>query len=81
MKTYKTGTMEQLNTKDRKANISCLHVMYNRTAFDRVLPNDTIYIGSLRDPFDQFMSAMFYFDMFKGLKIQGPNAITDFLRL
>jgi hypothetical protein len=25
-------------------------------------------------------SAMFYFDMFKGLKIQGPNAITDFLK-
>ena len=61
-------------------DISCLHVLYNRTAFDRVLPNDTIYIGSLRDPFDQFMSAMLYFDMFKGLKIQGPNAITDFLK-
>jgi len=61
-------------------DISCLHVLYNRTAFDRVLPNDTIYIGSLRDPFDQFMSAMLYFDMFKPLKIQGPNAITDFLK-
>lgn len=61
-------------------DISCLHVSYNRTAFGRVLPNDTIYIGSLRDPFDQFMSAMLYFRMFKHLKIQGPNAITDFLK-
>lgn len=61
-------------------DISCLHVLYNRTAFGRVLPNDTIYIGSLRDPFHQFMSAMLYFDLFKRLKIQGPNAITDFLK-
>lgn len=61
-------------------DISCLHVVYNRTAFDRVLPNDTIYIGSLREPFDQFMSGMLYFDLFNSLKIQGPNAITDFLK-
>ncbi|VDI01075.1 Hypothetical predicted protein [Mytilus galloprovincialis] len=61
-------------------DILCLHVLYNRTAFEHILPNDTVYIGTLRDPFEHFISVMYYFPtLFKRFKIFGPRAITDFL--
>ncbi|XP_071146029.1 galactose-3-O-sulfotransferase 2-like [Mytilus edulis] len=61
-------------------DILCLHVLYNRTAFENILPNDTVYIGTLRDPFDYFISMMLYFPMmFDRFNIFGPRAITDFL--
>ncbi|CAC5371438.1 unnamed protein product [Mytilus coruscus] len=61
-------------------DILCLHVLYNRTAFEHILPTDTVYIGTLRDPFEYFISMMFYFPMmFERFNISGPRAITDFL--
>ncbi|CAC5371440.1 GAL3ST2 [Mytilus coruscus] len=61
-------------------DILCLHVLYNRTAFGQILPNDTVYIGTLRDPFEYFISMMLYFPiMFERFNISGPRAITDFL--
>ncbi|CAC5371436.1 GAL3ST2 [Mytilus coruscus] len=61
-------------------DILCLHVLYNRTAFEHILPNDTVYIGTLRDPFEYFISLMLYFPiMFERLNISGPRAISDFL--
>ncbi|XP_063410532.1 galactose-3-O-sulfotransferase 2-like [Mytilus trossulus] len=61
-------------------DILCLHVLYNRTAFEHILPNDTVYIGTLRDPFEHFISVMYYFPkLFERFRISGPRAITDFL--
>ncbi|CAC5371439.1 unnamed protein product [Mytilus coruscus] len=63
-------------------DILCLHVLYNRTAFGQILPNDTVYIGTLRDPFEYFISMMLYFPiMFERFNISGPRAITDFLEI
>ena len=38
--------------------ILCCHVMYNRTAFEKILPKDTVYTGIVREPFSRFQSAI-----------------------
>ncbi|XP_048731153.1 galactose-3-O-sulfotransferase 3-like [Ostrea edulis] len=42
-------------------DILCFHVVYNRLAFEDVMPNDTKYIGIVREPFLQFDSTIRYF--------------------
>ncbi|KAL3847790.1 hypothetical protein ACJMK2_018684 [Sinanodonta woodiana] len=41
-------------------DLLCNHVIYNRTAFEFFLPNDTVYIGILREPYEQFKSTLNY---------------------
>ena len=38
----------------------CNHVIYSRDAFRTFLPNDTIYIGILREPYEFFKSTLNY---------------------
>lgn len=47
--------------KDKHYDILCFHVVYNRTAFERIMPKDTKYIGIIREPFLQFDSTLRYF--------------------
>jgi hypothetical protein len=42
-------------------DILCFHVLYNRSAFEEIMPNDTKYIGVVREPFLQFDSTIRYF--------------------
>lgn len=42
-------------------DILCFHVVYNRTAFEKLMPNDTRYVGILREPYLQFDSTLRYF--------------------
>jgi hypothetical protein len=42
-------------------DILCFHVLYNRHAFENIMPNDTKYIGVVREPFLQFDSTIRYF--------------------
>ncbi|KAL5004314.1 hypothetical protein ScPMuIL_017770 [Solemya velum] len=51
-------------------NILCNHVVYNREAFDSVLPMDAKYIGIIRDPGTHFLSAGSYFGFFGNLEKQ-----------
>jgi hypothetical protein len=46
-------------------DILCFHVLYNRSAFENIMPNDTKYIGVVREPFLQFDSTIRYFDLGK----------------
>lgn len=41
-------------------DILCNHVVYNRTAFRKIMPHDTVYIGIVRQPFQRFLSAAMY---------------------
>jgi hypothetical protein len=41
-------------------NILCNHVVYNRQAFRAIMPRDTMYVGILREPVANFMSAFSY---------------------
>ena len=68
-------------------NILCNHVVYNKLAFRSVMPNDTKYVGILREPVSHFKSAASYFGFYnallkynitKNLNITG-SVLTEFL--
>ncbi|KAL3836443.1 hypothetical protein ACJMK2_021875 [Sinanodonta woodiana] len=48
-------------SKGKSFDILCHHVIYNKSAFGYFLPNDTIYIGIVREPYEQYKSALNYF--------------------
>ena len=48
-------------------NILCNHVVYNKEAFRSILPNDTEYVGILREPASHFVSAASYYGFYKSL--------------
>ena len=43
-------------------NILCNHVLFDYTAFRKIMPNDTKFIGIVRDPFSYFQSNLNYFN-------------------
>ncbi|XP_052684609.1 galactose-3-O-sulfotransferase 2-like [Crassostrea angulata] len=47
--------------KDKHFEMLCFHVLYNRTALDKILPNDTKYVAIVREPYLQFDSTLRYF--------------------
>lgn len=62
-------------------DILCNHVFYTREAFSHFMPNDTVFIGIIREPFELYKSILNYFRpryIFK--KIDGPNPASKFLR-
>ncbi|KAL4229829.1 Galactose-3-O-sulfotransferase [Mactra antiquata] len=59
-------------------NILCNHVVYNKNAFRSILPNDTVYVGILREPVSHFSSAGFYYGFVKALN-DASVKISDFL--
>ena len=46
----------------REFNILCNHVLFDYTAFRKIMPNDTKFIGIVRDPFSYFQSNLNYFN-------------------
>lgn len=65
-------SLNENNTLDPPPNktfdIVCCHVLYNRKAFQKYMPNDTAYIGILREPFEQFLSTLNYFGSYRIFK-------------
>ncbi|XP_062566474.1 galactosylceramide sulfotransferase-like [Saccostrea cucullata] len=47
--------------KNRTFDILCSHVIYNRDSFRAIMPRDTIYLASVREPFTVFISTLHYF--------------------
>ena len=45
----------------RHYDILCNHVFYTNEAFRKFMPNDTVFIGILREPFDLYKSILNYF--------------------
>ncbi|XP_061186895.1 galactose-3-O-sulfotransferase 4-like [Saccostrea echinata] len=60
--------------KGKRYEILCFHVVYNRSAFERIMPNDTKYIGIVREPFLHFKSSIRYFNY------GGHNGHAQYLR-
>lgn len=56
--------MTKNNTLDPPAGkhheILCNHVVYNRASFRKYMPNDTVYVGILREPYEFFKSTLNY---------------------
>ncbi|XP_061179471.1 galactosylceramide sulfotransferase-like [Saccostrea echinata] len=47
--------------KNKTFDISCSHVIYNRQSFSAIMPRDTVYLASVREPFTVFISTLHYF--------------------
>lgn len=66
-------------------NILCNHVVYDKSAFHSLLPDDTKYIGIIREPVSQFKSAALYYGFVKNLGnifkgISKEKVVSEFLK-
>ena len=65
-------------------NILCNHVVYNRKAFRKILNRPMFYFAILRSPFDQFLSAFYYYTHVYPnnylIKVPGDNPISEYLK-
>ncbi|XP_063399660.1 galactose-3-O-sulfotransferase 2-like [Mytilus trossulus] len=62
-------------------DVLCCHVLYNSEAFHKYMPNDTAYVGIVREPFNQFLSTLNYFGapyIFE--KIKALNKVLKYLQ-
>ena len=56
------------------------HSVYNETAFEKVMPNDTLYFTVIREPWSHFKSSFNYFNVANISKVpDGPDRMTDYL--
>ena len=51
--------------KTEQFNVLCEHSVLNFSIFESLMPNDTYYITSVREPFERFISAFNYFHIDK----------------
>ncbi|XP_053383174.1 galactosylceramide sulfotransferase-like isoform X2 [Mercenaria mercenaria] len=67
-------------------NILCNHVVYNREAFRSIMPEDTVYVGIIREPVSYFKSASSYYGFYKQLqnmsegRIPQDRIVSEFLK-
>lgn len=50
-----------IHDKDATFDLLCNHVIYNKEQFTKYLPKDTVFVGIVREPFDQFLSSVYYY--------------------
>ena len=67
-------------------DILCNHLIYNHSEISQYFPNDTVYIGIVREPFSQFLSAFVYYSYIypnvvnrKVIEANPENPIEEFL--
>ncbi|XP_064637911.1 galactose-3-O-sulfotransferase 2-like [Lineus longissimus] len=46
---------------EEKPNILAHHIVFNATSVAKIMPNDTIYLATVREPFSQFKSTVNFF--------------------
>ena len=61
-------------------DLLCCHVIYNRESFVNVLPNDTAYIGIVREPYRRFQSAIKYFSPRHIMGIEGNHPVSTYAK-
>lgn len=61
----------------RNYDLLCNHAVYNRTVFRSLFSNSTMYLGIVREPFHQFISAFRYYGVFK--RVGGVQPVRQFL--
>ena len=60
-------------------NIICEHAIYNRDTLRRLMPLDTVYVTSVREPFSQFKSMFHYYNFVGILKLKSDNPVREYL--
>jgi hypothetical protein len=56
-------------SKTGEFNILCEHVVLNITKFKALMPEDSVYIASIRDPFARYISAFEFFNVSRHIKM------------
>lgn len=79
-----TESVTETNIEPRPQNksfdILCSHVIYNHDSFHRIMPEDTVYLASVRDPFLQFVSSLHYFRPSYIFNISDPDPVATYLK-
>lgn len=66
--------------ENKSYEVLCCHVLYDRTAFEGIMPSDTVYIGIIREPFGHFVSILNYFRPREVLDINDTLAVSKYLQ-
>lgn len=63
-------------------NIMCQHVVYNEDVMTQIMPPDTVYVTSIREPFARMKSAFYYYRVYRRALIPTkPNEpLIEYLR-
>ena len=66
--------------KGENYSILANHAVYNKTAFESTMPSGTMYVGILREPFSQFLSAFQYYGASDAFSVRGNNSVEKIQR-
>ncbi|KAI8489035.1 Galactose-3-O-sulfotransferase [Branchiostoma belcheri] len=70
--------MRRIN--DEPFNILTNHAVYRRDVFHSIMPNDTVYLAILREPFSYLKSAMNFYHLRWKYSLPKENTLPAFLR-
>ncbi|CAD5112225.1 unnamed protein product [Dimorphilus gyrociliatus] len=63
----------------KKSNVISEHMVYNSEELESLMPNDTVYIASIRKPFDQFVSMFNHEKFYKTVGLHWSNAVSVYM--
>ena len=66
--------------KGENYSILANHAVYSKAAFESTMPSGTMYVGILREPFSQFLSAFQYYGARDALSVHGNNSVEKIQR-
>lgn len=79
-----TESVTENNIEPRPPNktfdILCSHVIYNHDAFRAIMPEDTVYLASVREPFQHFISSLHYFRPSYIFNISATDPVAAYLK-
>ena len=69
-------------SKTRSFNMLVDHAVYNETIMAQIMPKDTVYITSIREPFNQFKSMFNYYKLALNSKMDSTlmDSISEYLQ-
>lgn len=74
--------MEESDYRKSKTPFNALveHAIYNKTLMEKIMPNGTVYITILREPWSHFRSTFNYFNIGEIAKITGSDKLTEYIQ-
>ena len=67
--------------KSENFNILCEHFVYNESSLKSIMPGNTIYLTSIREPYAQFKSTFNYYKIGKIIGLDNsPSSVSKYLR-
>ena len=67
-------------SKSGQYNMLTEHTVFNEKIMAAMMPNDTVFISSIREPFSHFKSAFYYFNLPKVAAIKTKDPLGEYIR-